>query len=121
MAETLRVLGVFPHPDDESYSCAGTFARLAAGGAVVSIVCATAGEGGQDLRDPPAGSDSGDDLGAVRAAELDCSCRQIGATPPRLLGLPDGGLMQADFAEVAGRLIAEIRTARPHIVVTLGP
>ncbi len=117
MAGTPRVLGIFPHPDDESYSCAGTFARLAAAGAAVTVLCATAGEGGQDLRD---GATSDDALGAVRAAELACSCRQIGAAEPRLLGLPDGGIGEADFAEVAGRLVTEIRALRPHLVVTLG-
>lgn len=112
----LSVLGIFPHPDDEAYSCAGTFARLAERGARVRMVCATNGEGGQDLR-----ADAGGELGAVRAGELRCSCAAIGVEEPRFLGMPDGGLGQVDFADAAGKILAEIRAARPHIVVTLGP
>src|SRR5579859_7382586 len=96
----LSVLGIFPHPDDESYSCAGTFARLAERGTRVRVVSATNGEGGQDLR-----PDAGGDLGAVRARELRCSCAAIGAGEPRFLGLPDGSLAQLDFAEAAGQIV----------------
>lgn len=115
-SEPLRVLGVFPHPDDESYSCAGTLALLAAGGAQVQLVCATRGEAGQDLR-PAARSGS---LGETRAAELARSCATLGLPPPRFLGLVDGALGTVNFPEVVGRLVAEIRLVRPHLMLSLG-
>lgn len=114
MKDRLRVLGIFPHPDDESYSCAGTLARLADAGAEVHLLSATDGGSGRDL----AGSDA--PLGATRIAELACSCKEIGALPPHSLGLPDGGLSAANFPVVAGELVREIRTVRPQIVVGLG-
>ena len=38
-----RVLGFFPHPDDEAYAVAGTFTQLSIGGACLKLVCATDG------------------------------------------------------------------------------
>jgi N-acetyl-1-D-myo-inositol-2-amino-2-deoxy-alpha-D-glucopyranoside deacetylase len=117
MGETLRVLGIFPHPDDESYSCAGTFAGLAEQGAEIHLVSATAGESGQDLRDV---YDDGRTLGEVRAEELARSCAVVGIRAPAFLGLRDGGLCDVDFPQVVGRLVAIIRSVRPHVVVSLG-
>lgn len=117
MTVRLRVLGVFPHPDDESYSCGGTLARLAAEGADVHLLCTTAGGSGKDLRavgEPAA-------LSALRSDELVCACAALGIAPPEFLGLEDGGLDLVDFAGVAGRIITTIRSHRPHIVLSLGP
>lgn len=114
MSDRLRVLGVFPHPDDESYSCAGTLAGLADAGAEVHILAATNGAAGGDL------ASDGVALGGRRADELACSCKAIGALPPRFLGLVDGGLSQVDFPAVVGALVREIRAVRPQIVVGLG-
>ncbi len=117
LSEPLRVLGIFPHPDDEAYSCAGTLALLAEGGAEVQLLCATAGEAGQDLR--PSESRYGV-LGAVRMAELAQSCKTLGLPPPRFLGLADGALGTVNFPEVVGQIVSEIRRMRPHLVLSLG-
>ncbi len=117
MAEQLRVLGVFPHPDDESYSSGGTLARLAAEGSEVHLLCATSGGAGKDHR-PEADSAALDD---VRADELVRACACLGIAAPEFLGLEDGGLYRVNFAEVAGRIVQSIRTHRPHIVLSLGP
>ncbi|HEY7294105.1 MAG TPA: PIG-L deacetylase family protein [Dehalococcoidia bacterium] len=117
MAEPLRALGIFPHPDDESYSCAGTLALLADGGAEVHLLCATAGEAGKDLR--PAASRHGS-LAEARATELAQSCKVLGILPPRFLALADGALGTVNFPEVVGRIVGEIRRVRPHLVLGLG-
>ncbi|HLZ70404.1 MAG TPA: PIG-L deacetylase family protein [Dehalococcoidia bacterium] len=121
LSEPLRVLGIFPHPDDESYSCAGTLALLADGGAEVQVLCATRGEGGRDLRPPLALARSRkDSLANVREAELARSCETLGLARPRFLGLADGALGSVNFPEVVGQLIAEIRRLRPQLVLSLG-
>jgi N-acetyl-1-D-myo-inositol-2-amino-2-deoxy-alpha-D-glucopyranoside deacetylase len=114
----LRVLGVFPHPDDESFSAGGLLALAAAGGAEVTVACATAGEAGV-LRG--AAADSGHPVGEVRAAELAAACQALGAWPPRLLGLPDGGLASIDGAAGQAQVAGVLADVRPHLVVTLGP
>ena len=119
MLAALRVLGVFPHPDDEAYSCGGTMARFAAGGALVQVVCATAGEAGQDLR--PDGEQ--DAVGSVRRQELACACDALGLLPPRFLavaGLEDGRVAEVDFPAAVGAIVREIRSFRPDIVLSLG-
>src|SRR5689334_8987704 len=101
MTGELRVLGVFPHPDDEAYSCGGTVARLASGGAEVTILCATNGDAGKDRR-VRAGEASS--LDVRRRAELVCSCEKLGAARPRFLGLADGTIDQVNFPEVVGQI-----------------
>ena len=51
----LRILGVFAHPDDESFCAGGTFAKYAAAGAEIMVVSATRGDAGQirDARHSP--------------------------------------------------------------------
>lgn len=117
MTAGVRVLGIFPHPDDEAYSCGGTLARLAAEGAEVYVLCATAGEAGQDRR---AVTDAPAALDGVRAEELARACATLGARPPRFLGLRDSGIGQVNFPAVVGDLVTEIRRVRPQIVLTLG-
>jgi N-acetyl-1-D-myo-inositol-2-amino-2-deoxy-alpha-D-glucopyranoside deacetylase len=114
----LRVLGIFPHPDDEAYSCGGTLARLSDEGAHVAIVCATRGERGRDRRPQPV---AGEELGRVREEELRAACRVLGAAPPRFLDLHDGGVATCDFPAVVGAIVAIMRDVRPHLVLTLGP
>ena len=118
----LRVLGVFAHPDDESFSSGGLLALATAGGAEVTVACATRGEAGA-LRG--AAAHAGQPVGDVRAAELAAACQTLGAQPPRFLGLPDGGLAGVDHASgrAAGQacIAGVLADVRPHLVVTLGP
>ena len=50
-----RLLGVFAHPDDETFCAGGTFARYAEQGAEIMVVSATRGQAGQ-IRDATAGT-----------------------------------------------------------------
>src|SRR5229473_2456487 len=78
----MRILGVFAHPDDESFCAGGTFASFVAGGAEVMVVSATRGEAGQ-IRS--AGILSGGQitatrrtLGRVREEDLYLACQRLG-------------------------------------------
>lgn len=117
MTERLRVLGIFPHPDDEAYSCGGTMAALAERRALVQVLCATDGEGGRDLRTGPAAPGM---EASVRRRELACSCAALGVEPPHFLGLRDGHVEDVDFPAAVAAIVREIRLVRPHIVLSLG-
>jgi LmbE family N-acetylglucosaminyl deacetylase len=81
-----RVVALAAHPDDESLGCAGTLALLADGGARVTVVFATDGEGTRGSALEPA------ETGRLRTAEAREACGLLGVRDVRFLGLPDGGL-----------------------------
>ena len=121
------LLAVFAHPDDESFGIGGTLARYAAEGVHVVLACATMGEAGK-IHDPSLGTR--EQLAEIRGRELRCACDVLGISKLHLLGYRDSGmagsqdnndprsLVQANPAEVVGKIVRVIRQARPQVVVT---
>jgi LmbE family N-acetylglucosaminyl deacetylase len=109
------LLAIIPHPDDETYSMAGTIALLCESGWDVSVHCASAGERGKRH---DGGATDAASVAAAREAELRRSCDYLGAGRPFVWGLPDGQLR--DHPTQASRLQALFRGAVPDVVVTLG-
>jgi molybdenum cofactor sulfurtransferase len=113
-----RVLGVFAHPDDETFCAAGVLKRQAAAGAEVMVVSATHGEAGQ-IRDSHVATRQ--TIGAVREAELRLACERLGVGTVECWDYADGTLAEADVDTLVGRVAGVIRTFRPDIVLTFGP
>ena len=113
-----RVLGVFAHPDDETFCAGGTFARYAGQGAEVMVVSATRGQAGQ-IRDAGAGDRR--TIAAVREAELRLACERLGVTRVRCLDHVDGALADAGFCALVEEVTEVIREFRPDVVITFGP
>ena len=123
------ILFSLAHPDDESFSAAGTIARAVARGTHVTIISATRGERGESAI---AGIDSPETLSAVREQELRTAMAVLGVSDVRFLGYWDSGMegtpanddprafVQVPRAEVVTRLVVQIRGLRPAIVVTFG-
>src|SRR5260221_2821698 len=88
-----RILGVFAHPDDESFCAGGTFAKYVATGAEAMVVSATRGEAGQ-IRMPSVATRR--TLGAAREQELHLACQRPGIPHTICLDRMDGGLKDAD-------------------------
>jgi LmbE family N-acetylglucosaminyl deacetylase len=121
------LLAVFAHPDDESFGIGGTLARYAAEGVHVVLACATLGEAGE-IHDPSLGTR--EQLAEIRERELRCACDVLGISELHLLGYRDSGmagspdnddpraLIQADPAEVVGKIVRVIRQVRPQVVIT---
>jgi LmbE family N-acetylglucosaminyl deacetylase len=109
-----RVLAVAAHPDDTEFGFGGTVAKLVADGATVTyVVCTDGSQGGED----PAVRD--EDLTAVRYREQQAAAEVLGVAEVRFLGYRDGHLT-ADL-EFRRRIVAEIRRARPDVVLTHSP
>ncbi|MCI0437550.1 MAG: PIG-L family deacetylase [Chloroflexi bacterium] len=114
-----RILAVFAHPDDETTSCGGAFARYASEGAEVFVATATRGEmgalgtGGLVI--------SREELPNVREAELRAALKLLGVNPPILLGYIDGQLKDADSQQLVGKILSVMRQTRPDVVITWGP
>ena len=113
-----RLLGVFAHPDDETFCAGGTFARYAGQGAEIMVVSATRGQAGQ-IRDAAAGNRR--TIAAVREAELRLACERLGITKVRCLDHVDGTLADAGFPALVDEVAEVIREFRPDVVITFGP
>lgn len=119
MTENLRLLAVFPHPDDESLGLGGTLVRYSAEGVETYLVCATRGERGWP---GPEESNPGlEALGRLREAELRCAADKLGLKEVNFLNYLDGDVDQADPAEIIGRITTHIRRIRPQVIVTFPP
>jgi LmbE family N-acetylglucosaminyl deacetylase len=111
------ILGVWAHPDDETYLSAGIMAHAVRAGARVVCATATRGEGGStdEERWPPA------EMGRVRTAELERSLEILGVQEHRFLDLPDIGMttpLPEDGYEAVRALVEEVR---PDTILTFGP
>ena len=113
-----RLLGVFAHPDDETFCAGGTFARYAEQGAEIMVVSATRGQAGQ-IRDAAAGTRR--TIAAVREAELRLACERLGITKVRCLDHVDGALADAGFPALVDEIAEVICEFRPDVVITFGP
>jgi LmbE family N-acetylglucosaminyl deacetylase len=116
--DSKRILGVFAHPDDESFCAGGAFAKYVAAGAEVMVVSATRGEAGQ-IRMPSVTTRR--TLGAVREQELHLACQRLGIQHVRCLDYMDGTLKDVDQEGMIRQVTEIIRTFRPAVVITFGP
>jgi mycothiol S-conjugate amidase len=130
MEESLAILTVHAHPDDESSKGAGTIARYHREGVHTVLVCCTGGEEGDILNPAMDREDVRANLPAVRRSELEAAAGIIGYDEVVWLGYRDSGMpdseansrpesfARADLEEAVGRLVAVIRRVRPQVIVT---
>jgi LmbE family N-acetylglucosaminyl deacetylase len=111
------VLGVWAHPDDETYLSSGLMALSRRAGQRVVCVTATRGEHGtaDPERWPPAR------LARTRDLEVAAAMAMLGVDEHRCFGLEDGTLAGHDrrrAVDAVARLLDEVQ---PDTVVTFGP
>jgi len=109
---------VYAHPDDETFSGGGTYAKYAAGGARCTLFCATDGDAGKTSG---LAITSREELGRVRRAELAAAAAILGFATVESAGHPDGGLGGVDQQVLIGEIVRHFRRERPQVVVTFGP
>ena len=114
----MRLLGVFAHPDDETFCAGGTLARHTDGGGEAMVVSFTRGEAGQ-IRDAQRATRR--TLAEVREQELHQACQELGVQHVQCLDYRDGTLADVDPAELAERVGLLLAEFRPDAVVTFGP
>jgi LmbE family N-acetylglucosaminyl deacetylase len=119
MNKTLKLLAVFPHPDDETLGLGSTFARYSAEGVETHLVCATRGERGWfDSEGPDPGFEA---VARIREAELRCAAEHLGLHEICFLDYIDGDVDQAEPQEIIARIVNQLRRIRPQVVVTFSP
>lgn len=119
MSDSLRLLCVTAHPDDESLGVGGTLAKYANEGIDTYLVTATRGERG---RFGDQGESPGlDVVGRTREAELRRAASVLKVRGLHFLDYCDGNLDQANPEEAIGRIVNHLRRLKPHVVITFAP
>lgn len=114
----MTLLFSFAHPDDESFSGAGTAMKYAAAGARIVLVTATLGERGKRGEPPVCAPD---EIASTREGELREAARIIGFDALHLLGYRDRELADAPPDAIRRALVDIIRRERPDVVLTFDP
>ncbi|MBW3605840.1 MAG: PIG-L family deacetylase [Actinobacteria bacterium] len=117
VSDLSSVLGVWAHPNDETYLSAGLMAAAADAGQRVVCVNATRGEHGtpDPVRWPP------DCLARTSDHEIAAAMAVLGVDDHRCFGLEDGTLADLDPDHGVQRVAAVIDEVRPDTVVAFGP
>lgn len=111
----MRLLGVYAHPDDETFCIGGTLARYIASGAEAMVATFTQGEAGQ-IRD--ASKATRRTLGKVRAQELEEACAALGVQQVRCFDYGDGKLHDIPQETLVEHIVGLIREFKPDVVFT---
>lgn len=119
MNDSLKLMCVFAHPDDETLGTGGVLAKYAAEGVETYLVTATRGQQGwfgaaEDYPGPQA-------LGEIRERELREAARTLGIQEVHLLDYMDGELDQADPNEITAKIVPHLRQIQPDVVITFDP
>jgi mycothiol S-conjugate amidase len=131
MGETLRLMAVHAHPDDESSKGAATMARYVAEGHEVMVVTCTGGERGDILNPAMDRPEIAQNMIEYRRKEMARAAEILGVQH-RWLGFVDSGLPEGDplpplpddcFAlvpleESVPELVRVIREFKPHVMIT---
>ncbi|MDX1419224.1 MAG: PIG-L family deacetylase [Rubricoccaceae bacterium] len=109
------ILYVFPHPDDESFGPGPAIARQVREGHAVHLLTLT--RGGATKQRHRLGL-SVDEMGAVRAREMQCVEGTYGLASFTLRNYPDRGLAALDPRVLEREVAARVRAVRPDVLVT---
>lgn len=117
MAFLGTILGIWAHPDDETYLSAGLMARATFNGSRVVVAMATRGEAGSPDPEncPP------EEIARIRGQELIAALDTVGVVELLWLGHEDGQCQWVDFEEAVGKLTGIIEAVQPDTVLTFPP
>ncbi len=111
----MNILGIFAHPDDESFGPGGTLAQAAVNEHRVGIVTLTRGEAGslgisKELDRA--------ELAERRTKELECAAGVLGISYLKIYSLPDNKLSTLPEKKILKILVDEIHQFAPDVVIT---
>lgn len=110
-----KLLLVFAHPDDESFSCGGTVPKLVRDGWRVDLLCATRGEEG-DIG--PYTNVTKEKLADIRQKELEKAAMLLGIHSITFLGYGDGTLSSQHPGELEDKVHQNMMEVIPDVVIT---
>jgi LmbE family N-acetylglucosaminyl deacetylase len=107
------IVGIFAHPDDETFAAAGTFAKLSKNNDIY-LLCATKGESGQNFEKKGL-------LPEIREKELRTAAEIVGIKDVFFLGFADGALSNSLYHKLASKITTHLKKLKPQIIVTFEP
>ncbi|WP_105993405.1 bacillithiol biosynthesis deacetylase BshB2 [Staphylococcus simulans] len=119
MSEEQQVLVIFPHPDDETFSSAGTLARYIDNGVPVTYACLTLGQMARNLGNPPFATR--ESLPDVRERELEEAARVIGIKDLRKMGYRDKTVEFEPYDKIDGMVESLIDELHPSVIISFYP
>ncbi len=111
----MKILYIYPHPDDESFGPAHVMHKQLREGHEVYLLTLT--KGGATKQRHKYGK-SVDEMGEIRYEEMLNVAKTLNLTGMNVLDLPDSGLKEMDPREIEQVIEEEIRTVQPHVIVT---
>ncbi|HWK23451.1 MAG TPA: bacillithiol biosynthesis deacetylase BshB2 [Ureibacillus sp.] len=114
-----QILVVFPHPDDEAFSSAGTIRLYRNMGVPVTYACLTLGEMGRNLGNPPFATR--ESLPNIRREELKAACEVMGIEDLRMMGLRDKTVEFEDDEKMVKLVSDLIDELNPSLIITFLP
>jgi LmbE family N-acetylglucosaminyl deacetylase len=118
VARPLTVAGIFAHPDDETWSLAGSFALLVPKGVRGAVWTATRGQAGQIAEGSGATPER---LPEVREAEERAAMAAVGVERVEFGDLMDGEVGEADRDALTTAISGFLEREQPDVVVTMEP
>jgi N-acetylglucosamine malate deacetylase 2 len=113
-----KILYIFAHPDDETFSCGGTICHFHQSGHEQILFCATRGEAGK-TGNPPLCTQ--EELGDVRTQELKNALSILGMDRLILKNYGDGRLADKPFSTIVNELCSVMNEIRPDRIITFPP
>ena len=111
-----RAMFVFAHPDDAEIYCGGTISRLVADGKKVRLVKMTTGNKGSRQEKV-----SEKELATIRETEDAEALKTLGLKAADSVNLDLGDGTVSNSLETIGKIVKEIRTFKPEILITHNP
>lgn len=112
-----HLLVIFPHPDDEAFTCTGTILKNVEQGIPVTYICLTLGEMGRNMGNPIFANR--ETLPSIRKQELEEACKILGVNDLQQWGLRDKTVeFESNLAERIHQAILKIN---PSLIITYYP
>jgi N-acetylglucosamine malate deacetylase 2 len=111
----MKILYIYPHPDDESFGTSHIMHKQIREGHEVHLLTLTKGGA---TRQRFKYNYSVEEMGEVRYNEMLCVEKVLGLTGMKILDFPDSGLKEMDPTDIEQVVENEIRFLKPDVIVT---
>lgn len=111
----MKILYVFPHPDDESFGPAPAISAQLRQGHKVYLLTLTKGEATKQRHRLGV---SKEEMGEIRFKEMQCVEKVLGLSDMTVLDLPDSGLKEMNPIQIEEIIKEHIHKVKPEVLVT---